>query len=196
MQFIKKILKNEEGLSIIEVMVAVVFLVLTVGALIGLGITSVKRASSSAIKTVAYGLLEEGTEASRMIRDNANNYNSASHLWGVQKSSASWAAWNWDDIPDSSSPYYYRLDHQGNGWKLTFINPSDCTGGSNVEAWRSCYQNQTIDNVDYYRQIKISDYYPDAQHITTSKKVEVIVGWYDRTDFRQVSSSTVLTSWE
>ncbi|OIN94950.1 hypothetical protein AUJ38_01230 [bacterium CG1_02_42_9] len=193
-------LKSEEGISLIEVLAAVIVLAIASLGLIGLGISATKKSLVSKSKTVSFELLKEGAEAARMIRDNVNNYNpSENNVWGVQKSDKSWEPWLWQS--QTGATYYYYPEKQVDntnhldGWKLSFRQDQDCdsaTDGDKTSLYKNCYRLETpIDNIVFYRQIKISD-----SPSSTSKKVEVNVGWYEGNKAKKASSSTLLTSWE
>ena len=187
--------EQEKGLSILEDVVSTFFIVVVLTALIGLGTSSITRSTASKSRVVAFGLLEEGIEAVRMIRDNRVNFSGASdNIWGVQDDSGTWGGWDWENADFDNHQYYVLLPAATNtGWKIDHKANADCSGNAANSA-DVCYRLATpIDNIEFYRQVKI---YNTDILLDNSRTVVITIGWYERGDFKTSSASTILTAWD
>ena len=178
-------LKSEEGMTLIEVIVAVAFVGISLAALITLGIMTARNADSARKRTQAVELSKEGIEAVRSIRDNISSFASGSAPYSVYDSANCTNYYPWTWVAENTCPWAldnFKLEKSGNSWFLQAVN--------NATPLDSAYQLSSP-NGEFYRHVVVHD---DVDG-TTSKLVEVTVYWQVREQTFSVTQKTYLTNW-
>lgn len=104
-------MKNEQGQSIIEVVVAIAIVALVLVALVSAVTVAIRNATFSKNKSVATKYVNEGMEAVRSIRDNSWTDLTDAHgtFNGLQFSAGAWSFSGTQDYPDSPTNQFTRV---------------------------------------------------------------------------------------
>ena len=163
----KSVVRDQQGISLIEIVIASGLLLLVGGALVQLGITSIRTADGSRARAVALQMADEALEVGRYVRDNdPNTFFAISGNRTVDPATNILGA-------TSCSPT-----------TVPFSPP-----GSN-----SCEVNVDLSgaSVTFWRVIRIVD----TPGVTNSKNVTAYVFWDNSGSYSNVSTSTILTRWK
>ena len=186
-----KFFTSEEGLSIVEVIAAVVFSVIGFGALVALGTYTVKTSDMARRRTQAVEIAKEGIEAVRSIRDNTILSDASDEDYVVCGDSCSCEAWAWsllsicpwsDDTGSSNLAYYLGTGTEDR-WNLQYSSEGDFHNNFLVE----------IEDMNFYRKLTFNE---GPAGDGTDKDIEVTVRWSMRDQEFSVSERTILTNWK
>lgn len=192
----KRLIRNsvvkKNGFSLLEVIVAVTFAIIVIGALTVLGVTTLKQVNNSRSRTQALELTKEGLEAIRSIRDNQAMANTATGSEAyvvcnrVVSPSCNCTAWQWSLV--ANCPWrnsYFRINKNGNNWYLEAVNAPAESGGNLNTAY------EVTAGEGFFRQIRFAD-----GASANEKLITVKVFWQDRRQVYFVENSTILTAWK
>lgn len=175
----------DSGLSLLETIVAVAFSVITVGALIILGITSARASSTARDRSQAVELAKEGIEAVRVIRDNVPSFSGDDFAVINNDCATVRSAWQW--VTMGTCPWLgttYDLGKSSN-WNLQYLND----GGDDLHT-----DYQLASPYDsFYRKVIVEDYVTGE---VGQKLITVVVSWKDKDEIKNVTESTVFTNWK
>lgn len=184
---VKAVIKDESGMSLIEIVAAVAFSVITLGALITLGIVSSRSSDQARKRSQAIEIAKEGMEAVRAIRDNISEFQGQEFAVCGYNCACS----NWDWVLNTVCPWgngpsnnTYFLGKSNDKWNFQYVND----GGSDLHA---NYQ-LTSPNDSFYRKIIVSE---GPQGDGSDKQIEIRVSWKVRDRTYSVSEETILTDW-
>ena len=186
-----KYLRDEKGMSILEVIVAVGFAIVTLGALITLGVVTTRSADNARKRSQAIELAKEGIEATRAIRDNISIFSVDDFAIRNVAASCAWDAWTWSII--GACPWGsvanngdYVLDTGTNGnWTLEYV------AEASLGNFDTNYETACTDDC-YYRKVVVTD---GPTGDGSDKEIQIIVSWYSRDQEQSVTETAILTDW-
>lgn len=170
---------NENGQSLVEVVIALGIAVIIVIAFTNATITSVRNSQYSKNQNLATKYAQESIELIRAIRDqntvgsvSGDSINTWGDLWGMNLK-------NRNPTPSGYTGYCFSL----NKTELTIATRLTCT-------------DDTDENLDgtnlFYRKINVTD----DGIVLTKKQINVKVYWSDNRGQHKTEVSTFLTNWQ
>ena len=185
---LKKNQQEQSGMSIIEIIAAVTFSIVTLGALITLGIVTSRSSDAARKRSQAVEFAKQGIEAVRSIRDNVSEFQAQEFAVCGESCSPACSKWNW--VLNSVCPWSngtsnttFFLGSSSDKWNLQYVN--DFGDDMNVS-----YQIPADNN--FYRKVIVSEG-PSADG--SDKEIEVRISWKVRDQVLTVSQRTLLTDW-
>ncbi|KKP69957.1 MAG: hypothetical protein UR87_C0062G0006 [candidate division CPR3 bacterium GW2011_GWE2_35_7] len=185
---LKKIQKEQSGMSIIEILAAVTFSIVTLGALITLGIVTSRSSDAARKRSQAVEFAKQGVEAVRAIRDNVSEFQGQEFAVCGESCSPACAGWDWVLInacpwSNGTSNMTFFLGSSSDKWNLQYVND----GGDDLH---TSYQIPADTN--FYRKVIVVEG-PSADG--SDKEIEVRISWKVREQVFTVSERILLTDW-
>lgn len=186
---LKKFSKEQSGMSIIEIIAAVTFSIVTLGALITLGIVTSRSSDAARKRSQAVEFAKQGIEAVRSIRDNLSEFQGQEFaIAGDNCTTPTWDKWEWvliDACPwsNTTSNTTFSLGSSNNKWNLQYVND----GGDDMNVG---YQIPA--DTYFYLKVIVSEG-PSVDG--SDKEIEVRISWKVRDQVFTVSEKTLLTNW-
>lgn len=159
-------LRNNQGLSLIEVIITVALILIAGGALVQLGVTALDTSDASRMRGISLQKANEALEFARSVRDN---------------DSTGFFNLNGDYYLDESGD----LEDAGTIFKVTA-----CVPGSTFAPSNDCQENISVSGstVSVYRVVRITG-------SADRKEVTAFVYWNNSGSYSNVTTSTVLAKW-
>lgn len=190
----KKMIYQEKGLSLIEVIVAVVFSIIAIGSLIALSVVTIRTSEQARNRSQAVEFAKEGLEAIRIIRDNVSlsqNQEFVVYDPGAVACQSGgvpiYYPWIW--VAHGSCPWdgtTYVLGSSNNKWNLMAVDEGvDGNFDSN-------YQLAAPYDA-FYRKIEVTE---GPSLDGTDKQVTVTVSWRGRDQVHEIVEHSVFTNWK
>jgi Tfp pilus assembly protein PilV len=187
---IVKSIKNQQGQSLVEVVIALGIAVIIVIAFTNATITSVRNSQFSKNQNLSTKYAQESLELIRAVRDqntsasvtDGGSLSTWGDLWGI-------------DLYDTSATgvtgmtgYCFNLDKSTlHLTKRTFVNPCADKDASGV------VQDENLDGLNlFYRKINITN----ADNDKNKKQINVRVYWSDSRGQHNTDVTTFLTNWQ
>ena len=163
---------NNQGISILEVVVAILIITIGMVGVLSLVIQNVEAQYINKNILIATGLAQEGLELVRNVRD--LNWLTAGN------------AWNQDIVGDGT----YAIDYRGRGSINASVNTLNDAGARLYVNSSNLYTHSSADGAatDFYRLISVVD---QANYIDVSCAIR----WKEGTQNRDYTAETYLYDW-
>ncbi len=173
MEVIKKYSQNNDGMSLIEVLIAVGLLVVVGAAMVQLGVVALTTSDASRVRSIALQLADESIEIARSVRDNDSaSFFALTSLALGQKYFA---------LPKGSTTFTPVLASRCDPTSTPPKVHADCTlSGIAVGSGTQ----------DFYRIISLNPISDDRFELTA------YVLWNNKGELSHVSTGTILTRWK
>ena len=163
---------NNQGISILEVVVAILIITIGMVGVLSLVIQNVEAQYINKNILIATGLAQEGLELVRNVRD--LNWLTAGN------------AWNQDIVGDGT----YAIDYRGRGSINASVNTLNDAGARLYVNSSNLYTHFSADGAatDFYRLISVVD---QANYLDVS----CVIRWKEGTQNRDYTAETYLYDW-
>jgi len=163
---------NNQGISILEVVVAILIITIGMVGVLSLVIQNVEAQYINKNILIATGLAQEGLELVRNVRD--LNWLTAGN------------AWNQDIVGDGT----YAIDYRGRGSINASVNTLNDAGARLYVNSSNLYTHSSADGAatDFYRLISVVD---QANYLDVSCAIR----WKEGTQNRDYTAETYLYDW-
>ena len=163
---------NNQGISILEVIVAILIITIGMVGVLSLVIQNVEAQYINKNILIATGLAQEGLELVRNVRD--LNWLTAGN------------AWNQDIVGDGT----YAIDYRGRGSINASVNTLNDAGARLYVNSSNLYTHSSADGAatDFYRLISVVD---QANYLDVSCAIR----WKEGTQNRDYTAETYLYDW-
>ncbi len=178
---------KRQGFGLLEVVISSVILVTIVGAVVALGAASVRGGLTASDKTMAYNLVQEGLEKVRALRDKSET-DGVNNSWDAYLTLTPTGT-HFAKISETSDLQLVSLPNVTDD---EYKKPLDSNGEDMEDGEKVSVGTPTV---DYYRFIKIEDWY-DSTTRPAGKKVTCYVVWYSESGIKEIKGSTYLTDWK